>query len=281
MKPYVIDVARETPATLALPEPWRSTHLTVVIPTFNEAATLPATTRSVLALPLPNLRLIVVDDSSPDGTGERAEELARETATDGRARMRVLHQPPKSGLGRAYVTGMSAALADGVEFVAQMDADGSHPAEYLPRMLGVALAADAGLVIGSRYVAGGRLSGTWGTHRRLLSRWANCYVGGLLALRLRDVTSGFNLWRRDTLLDIGPDRLTTTGYAFQVETKYLARRRGHRAIEVPIFFDDRRGGTSKMTLATQVESALLPFRLHRRHAADPPACVSGAARPAG
>ncbi|MFD8610444.1 polyprenol monophosphomannose synthase [Streptomyces sp. NPDC059631] len=242
-------------------------RVTVVMPTYNEAGSLPRTAAAVLGLPLAGLRLLVVDDSSPDGTGRIAEELAREYGTAGAgggARMSVLHRTEKDGLGRAYVAGMTAALADGADWVVQMDADGSHPAEAVPRMLREALATGAGLVVGSRYAAGGSLDEEWGAHRVLLSRFANAYARAVLGTRIRDITAGFNLWSAAVLRDVDLSTLDSAGYSFQVELKYRAVRAGHRAAEVPIRFGQRAEGVSKMTLRTQLESAVVPLRLRLR-----------------
>jgi dolichol-phosphate mannosyltransferase len=243
----------------ALPQDWALTPLTVVMPTYNEAGSLAGTCERVLSLPLPGLRMKVVDDNSPDGTGELAEELA--SRADGR--ISVLHRPGKEGLGRAYADGMAQAIADGARYVLQMDADGSHPADVIPRMLGVALAADCGLVVGSRYATGGSVGEDWPAHRRLLSAWANWYVARVLGLRLGDITAGFVLWRADVLPGILP-QVASAGYSFQVETKYLALRSGQPAMEVPIRFAQRQAGASKMSLSVQLESALLPWRLRFR-----------------
>jgi dolichol-phosphate mannosyltransferase len=251
-----------------LPEDWADTPLTIVMPTFNEYGSLPAAVERVMALPLPGLHLKIVDDSSPDGTGELAEKLAEQANADapegGRGRMSVLHRTAKDGLGRAYATGMAAAVAEGARYVVQMDADGSHPAEAVPRMLGTALATGAGLVVGSRYVPGGELAEEWGWHRRLLSRWANAYAGTILSTRVRDITAGFNLWDAATLADVGLDTLDSAGYSFQVELKYRAVQAGHTAIEIPIRFEERREGESKMSLSVQLESAIVPWRLRMR-----------------
>lgn len=240
-------------------------RVTVVMPTYNEAANLPRMAEAVLGLPLPGLRLKVVDDSSPDGTGRIAEELAEKYNADG-PRMSVLHRTEKDGLGRAYVAGMSAALAEGAEYVVQMDADGSHPVDAVPRMLGTALDQGVGLVVGSRYVEGGALDEEWGRHRVLLSRFANRYARTVLGTDIRDITAGFNLWSAATLRDVDLAALDSAGYSFQVELKYKAVRAGHRAVEVPIRFEERMEGTSKMTLRTQLESAVVPIRLRlKRH----------------
>ena len=144
---------------MTLPDPWSEARLTVVMPTYNEVESLPETAKLVLDLPLPGLRLLVVDDNSPDGTGDLAEALA-----EADRRISVLHRTAKDGLGRAYAEGMATALAAGADFVVQMDADGSHPPEYVPQLLGTALATGAGLVVGSRYVPGGQLAAEWGAH---------------------------------------------------------------------------------------------------------------------
>ncbi|MFI9153826.1 polyprenol monophosphomannose synthase [Streptomyces sp. NPDC053367] len=239
-------------------------RVTVVMPTYNEAANLPRMAEAVLALPLPGLHLKIVDDSSPDGTGRIAEELAEKYGIDG-PRMSVLHRTEKDGLGRAYVAGMSAALAEGADYVVQMDADGSHPVEAVPRMLQAALDEGVGLVIGSRYVEGGALDEEWGRHRVLLSRFANRYARTVLGTDIRDITAGFNLWSAATLRDVDLAALDSAGYSFQVELKYKAVRAGHRAVEVPIRFEERMEGTSKMTLRTQLESAVVPIRLRLKH----------------
>ncbi|MFF1306437.1 polyprenol monophosphomannose synthase [Streptomyces sp. NPDC058307] len=239
--------------------------VTVVMPTYNEAPNLPRMAELVLGLPIDGLHLKIVDDSSPDGTGRIAEELAEKYNSDGRRRMSVLHRTEKDGLGRAYVAGMSAALAEGAEYVVQMDADGSHPVEAVPRMLGTAVTSGVGLVVGSRYVEGGSLDEEWGRHRVLLSRFANRYARTVLGTKIRDITAGFNLWSAATLRDIDLSTLDSAGYSFQVELKFKAVRAGHSAVEIPIRFEERTEGVSKMNLSTQIESALMPVRLRLRN----------------
>lgn len=245
-------------------ESWRNARVTVVMPTYNEAANLPGMAEAVLGLDLAGLHLKIVDDSSPDGTGRIAEELAEKYGADGRRRMSVLHRTEKDGLGRAYAAGMTAALDEGAEYVVQMDADGSHPVEAVPRMLAEAVTAGAGLVVGSRYVDGGSLAEDWGVHRVLLSRFANAYARAVLGTRIRDITAGFNLWSARTLRDVDLATLDSAGYSFQVELKYKAVRAGHTAVEIPIRFEERTEGVSKMTLWTQLESAVVPIRLRLR-----------------
>ena len=239
--------------------------VTVVMPTYNEAANLPRMAEAVLQLPLNGLHLKIVDDSSPDGTGRIAEELAEKHNWDGRRRMSVLHRTEKDGLGRAYVAGMSAAVDEGARYVVQMDADGSHPVEAVPRMLGTAMASGVGLVIGSRYVEGGQLDDDWGAHRVLLSRFANRYARTVLGTKIRDITAGFNLWSAQALRDVDLHSLDSAGYSFQVELKYKAVRAGHSAVEIPIRFEERTEGVSKMTLRTQLESAMVPVKLRLKH----------------
>ncbi|MFE1103377.1 polyprenol monophosphomannose synthase [Nocardiopsis alba] len=250
---------RVTPEPVALPEPWRSSRLTVVVPTYDEAGNLPVLVSRLMALDLPELRIVVVDDNSPDGTGEIADKLAIEH--DGR--VGVLHRTKKDGLGRAYVEGMTRALEDGADYVVQMDADLSHPVGYVPQLLGTLHATDAGVVIGSRYVPGGSLSEAWGARRRLLSGWANAYVKTVLAIPVRDVTAGFKIWRASALRTLDLAGIESTGYAFQVEMHYRAYRRGRKIVEIPIHFEDRVVGRSKLDGAVALEAALRPLRLRR------------------
>lgn len=250
---------------------WSDLRLTVVIPTYNEADNLRAMTAALLALPLPQLQLLVVDDNSPDGTGQVADELAQQYAlppcTAGEAmrpRLLVIHRTGKGGLGTAYVAGMQRALADGADYVVQMDADFSHSPDYIPQMLGVMLATNADVVIGSRYVPGGTLDEGWSWWRRLLSWWANFYVRLILGLRVRDMTAGFKLWKRQALLEIGLAQISSNGYSFQVEMAYLCERLGYRLIELPIHFEDRRIGKSKLDVPVKIESAWRTWQIRWR-----------------
>jgi dolichol-phosphate mannosyltransferase len=243
-----------------LPEPWRSAAVTVVLPTYNEAANLPAVVKALFDLPLTGLRVLVADDNSPDGTGAVADELAE---SYGAERLLIAHRPGKEGLGRAYVDGMTRALQAGAEFVVQMDADLSHPPACVPQMLGALLSTDADVVIGSRYVIGASLADEWGWRRRALSRWANVYVQLLLRMQIRDVTAGFKIWRAKALQTIDLANIGSNGYSFQVEMNYRALRRGLKIVEVPIHFAERTEGASKMSASVQLESALMPFKLRR------------------
>lgn len=236
--------------------------LTVVVPTYNEADNLSTLVEALLALPLGGLRVLVVDDESPDGTGKLADELA-----DTNERVSVLHRTMKNGLGRAYVDGFTAALNDdvdsasGPEWIAQMDADGSHPVDAIPRLLGTALREGVDLVIGSRYVPGGSIDSTWGINRRYLSSFGNWYANRVLDLHIRDATAGFKLWNARELRRLDVARVRSNGYAFQVEMNFLARRQGCGIVEIPIQFTDRAAGRSKMDFQIKVESALRPWRL--------------------
>jgi dolichol-phosphate mannosyltransferase len=247
--------------SVELPEPWRSAALTVVLPTYNEAANLPVIVAELFSLPLTGLHILVADDNSPDGTGGIAEELAEKY---GRDRLTVLHRPGKQGLGRAYVDGMTHAMQAGAEFVVQMDSDLSHSPQYLPQMLGTLLATNADVVIGSRYVCGASLASEWSWQRKLLSTFANMYVRGLLRLGVRDVTAGFKLWRASALRAIDVASVRSNGYSFQVEMNYRTVQHGLKIVELPIHFADRREGDSKMSLKVQLESAVMPLSLRRR-----------------
>jgi dolichol-phosphate mannosyltransferase len=234
---------------------------TVVIPTYNEADNLPALVEALDALDLPDLRVLVVDDSSPDGTGRLAEELGERLRRGDEPFVRVLHRPQKQGLGRAYVAGMTRALEDGADFVVQMDADFSHEPAEIPKMLAELSRTGAGVVIGSRYVPGGSLDPEWTRTRRWLSQWANFYARTILRMDVRDITAGFKLWRRDALLAVDLARITSDGYAFQIEMNWEVRRRGYDIVEIPIYFRERREGASKMSFHVQAEAAIRPFQL--------------------
>jgi dolichol-phosphate mannosyltransferase len=224
----------------------------VVVPTYNELANLPVLTAGLMEQP--NLRLLIVDDQSPDGTGRLADQLASEHS----GRMRVLHRTGHRGLGRSYVDGLREALREPVDVICQMDADLSHDPGQLPAL--IAAADESDVVIGSRYVPGGRIV-NWPLRRRLLSRFANGYVRTVTRLVVRDCTSGYRCWRRDALASLPLDRLTSDGYAFLVEMLYVAARRGCRVSEVPITFVERRLGESKLSSGVVIESAIAPWRI--------------------
>lgn len=236
------------------------TKTIVVVPTYNELENLPRMTEALLALPVPGLGVLIVDDNSPDGTGKRADELA---ASSG-GRINVLHRPGKQGLGTAYIQGFKWAIAHEADVIVQMDADFSHDPQDVPRLVEALEGCDA--VIGSRYVKGGRLDESWGVGRRLLSWWANrVWVGIILQTPVKDATAGFRAWKRDTLIGMNLDRVKSNGYIFQVETTYIALRLDYKFHEVPIYFADRKYGRSKMGLKVQIEAAARVFQVRARH----------------
>jgi dolichol-phosphate mannosyltransferase len=256
------DVVGASPSGAAEP-----VRVTVVVPTYNEADNLPNLAAALLALSIPGLQLLVVDDNSPDGTGLVADRLAAaaNVGSNARPRVAVLHRQGKGGLGTAYVAGMTKAVADGADFVVQMDADFSHSPAYVPQMLGVILATDADVVVGSRYVPGGSLDERWELGRRLLSAWANLYSRAILGLRIRDMTAGFKMWRRSALQAIDLAGVRSNGYSFQVEMAYLAEHLGFRIIEIPIHFEDRRIGRSKLDVPVKLESAWRTWQIRWRY----------------
>jgi dolichol-phosphate mannosyltransferase len=218
----------------------------LVLPTFNEAENLEPLVEAARAKLPPSARILVVDDSSPDGTGEIADRLAGRHEN-----VAVLHRPRKEGLGPAYVAGFRRALEGGAGFVLEMDSDFSHDPAYLPRLLEAAKRAD--VVLGSRYVAGGGVS-DWGALRRAISRGGSTYARLVLGVDVRDLTGGFKCFRREVLEAIDLDAITTRGYAFQVELTYRAIRCGFKVVEVPILFRERRVGKSKMDLSIVAEA---------------------------
>jgi dolichol-phosphate mannosyltransferase len=234
-----------------------SPKIVVVVPTYNERENLPVLAGLLADLPVPGLHLLVVDDSSPDGTGEVADKLAAESPE----RVGVLHRTAKDGLGRAYIAGMTRALEEGADIVVQMDADLSHPASVIPAMVEVLAASDAAVVLGSRYVAGGEVAKQWPWHRKALSAWANFYVNAILRLHVKDATAGFKAWRAATLRAIDLPSVHSNGYSFQVEMNHRTVKQGLKILEVPIRFEERVSGASKMSLAVQIESALTPWKL--------------------
>jgi dolichol-phosphate mannosyltransferase len=234
----------------------------VVVPTYNEAKNLPALAGELFALGIPGLHLLVIDDNSPDGTGQLAEDLAGQHPQC----MHVLHRPGKMGLGTAYVAGFRYAPDHGASYVVQMDADFSHSPRYVVQFMECIHGVD--VVVGSRYVAGGRLDDRWSWWRYFLSWWANSvYTRLILGLRVKDATAGFKCWRRATLEGIGLDRVRSNGYVFQVEMAYLTEKLGYRFHEMPIYFEDRRIGQSKMTVPVKIEAALRTWQIRWRHRA--------------
>jgi dolichol-phosphate mannosyltransferase len=211
----------------------------VCLPTYNERENLEPMLTALLERLGPDDRVLVIDDSSPDGTGELADRLATEYD-----RVEVLHRPAKEGLGPAYLAGFRRALAGGAELILEVDCDLSHDPDDVPRL--IAAAADADLVLGSRYVAGGHIE-NWGLARRFVSRAGSLYAQILLWAPVKDLTGGFKCYRREVLERIDLDSISSHGYAFQIETTYRALRAGCRVVELPITFTDREAGSSKMS----------------------------------
>jgi dolichol-phosphate mannosyltransferase len=221
----------------------------LVLPTYNEAPNVEAFVRAVLpqlASAAPEYHVLVVDDSSPDGTGEIADRLAAELPE-----VEVLHRRKKEGLGRAYLAGFRYALDAGADFVLEMDSDFSHDPKDLPRLLEAA--KDADLVLGSRYVDGGGVS-DWSLARRMLSRGGSSYARHVLGIPVRDLTGGFKCFRREVLETLDLESIQADGYGFQIELTYCAIRAGFRVVEVPIVFRDRQAGVSKMSARIAVEA---------------------------
>lgn len=223
-------------------------HITIVLPTYNEAENLPKLVSALLLLPL-DLGVLVVDDNSPDGTGRIADDLAQQFP----GKVHVLHRTGKLGLRSAYIEGFRRAFELGAGAVVQMDADFSHNPAVLPEMARRITTHD--VVIGSRYVEGGSLDDRWPAWRKALSAFGNFYARTILGSPLRDMTTGFRMWRREVLQAMPLDRIRATGYIFLVEMAYVAYLKGYRIAEVPIHFADRRWGKSKMSLKIQLEAA--------------------------
>jgi dolichol-phosphate mannosyltransferase len=218
----------------------------VCLPTYNERENLEPMVGALLERLGPDDRVLVIDDSSPDGTGELADRLAAE-----HDRVEVLHRPEKEGLGPAYLAGFRRALTDGAELVLELDCDFSHDPDDVPRL--IAAAADADLVLGSRYVSGGRIE-NWGRMRRFVSRAGSLYAQTLLWVPVTDLTGGFKCYRREVLERIDLDVVSSRGYAFQIETTFRALRAGFRVVELPITFSDREAGSSKMSSMIVLEA---------------------------
>ncbi len=218
----------------------------LILPTYNEAENIEAFVAAARKQLPASARILIVDDSSPDGTGEIADRLAAEVEAVG-----VLHRGVKEGLGPAYIAGFRQALDAGAGLILEMDADFSHDPAYLPRLLEAAERAD--LVLGSRYVPGGGVS-NWGTLRKAISRGGSSYARLVLGVGVRDLTGGFKCFRREVLEAIDLDSVQARGYAFQVEITYRAIRAGFRVVEVPIVFRERRAGSSKMDRSIVAEA---------------------------
>ncbi len=224
-------------------------RITVVTPTYNEAENLPKLVSALFSLPL-DLNILIVDDNSPDGTGKIADNLAA-TYPD---RVNVLHRPGKMGLRSAYLNGFQKALNSGAQVIVQMDADFSHDPAELVTMAKLIETHD--LVLGSRYIPGGAVDSLWPAWRKGLSAFGNLYARAILNFPLHDVTTGYRMWRRETLAQMPLERVQSSGYVFQVEMAYLAYCLGFDVVETPIYFADRRWGKSKISFKIQLEAAI-------------------------
>ena len=224
----------------------------IVVPTYNERENLPRLAEALLRFD--DFTVLVVDDGSPDGTGEQADRIAAESG----GRLHVMHRRGQRGLGRSYIDGFQEALRLGATRVVQMDADFSHDPNEVMRLIDATGAAD--LAIGSRYIPGGTLH-NWPWHRVALSAFANRYVRAITGVPVNDCTSGFRCWRSDLLARVPLVRIASEGYAFQVEMAWHASNAGARIVEVPITFVERTRGSSKLSGRVIVESAVMPWRL--------------------
>jgi dolichol-phosphate mannosyltransferase len=230
-----------------------------IVPTYNEAENLPRLVDAYFAQPVPGAHLLVVDDNSPDGTGQIADRLSQESE----GCLHVIHRAGKQGLGTAYIQGFQWALQQGYDAIGQMDADFSHPLDKIPAMVDAVSCSD--IVIGSRYTPGGSLDERWPAWRKGLSAFGNFYARTILGIPVRDVTGGFRLFRREAMAAMPLARVRSNGYVFQVEMAYVAYRLGFQFKEIPIHFADRRWGQSKMSFKIQVEAALRTWTLLRRY----------------
>lgn len=229
-------------------------EITVVIPTYNEAENLPILANALFALPL-KISILVVDDNSPDGTGQLAEQIAKEYP----GRLQVLRRKGKLGFSSAYLEGFRMALNSGADAIGQMDADFSHDPQVLPEM--AKRLENCDMVLGSRYTPGGQVDEHWSIWRKGLSAFGNFYARRILGLPFRDVTTGYRLWRRETLSGMPFDRIQSNGYIFLVEMAHLAHCLDYKIGEVPIYFADRQYGKSKMSLRIQLEAAFRVWKV--------------------
>lgn len=222
----------------------------VILPTHNEAENLPLLVAEIWALQIPELSVLVVDSGSTDGTGQIADELARQKPSN----LFALHLSARGGIRRAYLAGFKWALTRDFAYILQMDCDFSHPPKYVPDLLDSAEKAD--LVIGSRYISGGKMDERMGVFLYLQSWWANAiYARSILSLGVQDSTSGFRCWKAAALQEIDLDGIESNGYSFQIEMTYVAEKMNFKIIEVPIFFEERRIGQTKMRFSAKLEAA--------------------------
>jgi len=232
-------------------------RISIVIPTYNEAENLPRLLEALFALPL-DISILVVDDGSPDGTGSLVEDLARSNP-----KLTVIHRREKLGLASAYVQGFRYLLERNPDVIGQMDADCSHDPVALVTM--VEYLENCDTVFGSRYIKNGSIDTEWAFWRKGLSAWGNLYARAILRIPVRDVTTGFRLWRSKTLHGMPLDNIRSRGYIFQVEMAYLAHCLEYRIAEIPIYFADRSHGESKMSLRIQIEAVLRTWEIWLTH----------------
>jgi len=226
----------------------------IIVPTYNERDNVGPITDAILQA-VPEAHVLIVDDGSPDGTGQLADELAAANPA-----IAVLHRERKQGLGRAYVAAFGELLAGGADVIVQMDADFSHPVRFLPLLIAPLRDDAADLVLGSRYVKGGQIP-RWNLLRRIVSRGGSVFAGVVLLMPYRDLTGGFKAWKGSLLREIDLEKLHAGGYAFQIETTFRARLAGARVREVPITFEERRVGQSKMSMNIFTEAFKLVLAL--------------------
>jgi dolichol-phosphate mannosyltransferase len=249
--------------------PTATPRIWMIVPTYNERGNVGPITEAILAT-VPEAHVLIVDDGSPDGTGELADEMARQNPA-----IAVLHRTSKQGLGRAYVAAFKELLAHDADILIQIDADFSHPVRFLPALIEPLVNNSADVVLGSRYVKGGQIP-KWNLVRRIVSRGGSTFAGVVLLMPYRDLTGGFKAWKGSVLRGINLDELHAGGYAFQIETTYRARLAGARVKEVPITFEERREGQSKMSMSIFSEAFRLVLVLRftsfrrRKKASFPP-----------
>ena len=241
------------------------TKTLVIMPTFNELASLEGSVSDLFRCN-PNVDLLIVDDNSPDGTGELADQLSEDERWVGR--ISVLHRQGKQGLGLAYLAGFSLAIERGYELIVEMDADGSHRAEDLPKLLDGATEFD--LTIGSRWISGGKVE-NWPWQRLAISRIGNRYVRAMLGVKVHDMTAGFRVFKTDFLAKLNLEDVAAKGYSFQVEMAWRVIKSGGKVREVPITFVERAQGTSKMSAGIVIEALLLVSLWGIQRVADLPA----------
>ena len=231
----------------------------LVIPTYNEAQNLPILVSGLLSHAIPGLNILIVDDNSPDGTGDVADQLSLYYP----GKLSVLHRQGKEGLGKAYIQGFRHALDQGADVIGMMDADLSHPPHRFPALLAALEHAD--IVIGSRYTEGGSVDKDWPFWRKGLSWFGNMYARRILRLTIKDTTGAYRLWRRSALEAIPFEASLSNGYVFNVELAYMAKLAGLTFTEVPIYFAERTHGTSKMSIRIQIEAAFRVWQLRRMY----------------